>query len=590
MMCPSCQTVLEDGARFCGGCGSRMDAPPPAAPAAPAQDLNATMISGPPPSMTVGAPGSPPPVLSGRMPLVQGASSAGAIPKTPGQPDDVPTVALRQAIAMQGSSIPPPSAGGKMPAYASAVRPAGAPPNVSAAATAQTLPGSLGQIPMPPAGVAPVAGPGGSQPGSPIGNAPPPTGHAAPKTGPASLPPRGASMPPGGGPHPLRSTGDPFIGQTLNGRYLIDSKIGEGGFGAVYRGRQVQAGQVGREVALKVLHPDMARDPNVLARFRREGQVACDLRDAHTITTYDFDQTPEGILYIAMELLRGRSLHEILHTEAPVAWHRVLSILEQMSTSLAEAHGKGIVHRDIKPENIYLEERPGAPDFVKILDFGIAKIVRGDGQTDPSMQLTATGQTLGTLEYMSPEQLMGKPLDGRSDIYAVGVLAYELLAGRLPFPEVSKGPAALIAAQLRKVPDPPSKARPDARIAPGADAIVLKMLEKDKTKRFVDANDMRLAVLEVLRAGGNVPAGLAAGPQGQGHQQQPVAGTPQPQQAQAHGAGGGHHVQMSASAAAPDSTHAALRAAGGGSKLWLWVVLAGIAIGGIVGGVIAFTR
>src|SRR5262249_53738696 len=153
-------------------------------------------------------------------------------------------------------------------------------------------------------------------------------------------------------------------------------KLGQGGFGAVYRGRQTV---VGREVALKVLHPDMARDANLLARFRREGAVACNLRDAHTITTYDFDQTPEGVLYIAMELLKGRSLHDVFQDEAPLAWLRVFHILEQMCSSLGEAHRQGIVHRDIKPENVYLEDRPGHADYVKVLDFGIAKIVGGDG-------------------------------------------------------------------------------------------------------------------------------------------------------------------------------------------------------------------
>ena len=124
----------------------------------------------------------------------------------------------------------------------------------------------------------------------------------------------------------------------------------------------------------------------------------------------------------------------------------MFKILGEMCSSLDEAHKQGIVHRDLKPENIYLEKRPQHPEFVKILDFGIAKVMKGDGSVDPhAPQLTATGQTLGTLEYMSPEQLMGKQLDGRSDIYALGVLAYELITGRLPFPD-AKGPAGLITA------------------------------------------------------------------------------------------------------------------------------------------------
>jgi serine/threonine-protein kinase len=235
--------------------------------------------------------------------------------------------------------------------------------------------------------------------------------------------------------------------------------------------------------------------------------VACSLKDAHTITTYDFGQTPEGMLYIAMELLTGRSLHDIFHDEAPLAWARVLKVLEQMCSSLGEAHAQGIVHRDLKPENIFLESRPGNAEFVKILDFGIAKIVGGEmGSQSP--QLTATGQTLGTLEYMSPEQLMGKPLDGRSDVYALGVLGYELCTGRLPFPD-AVGPAALIAAQLKKTPEPPSVAKPGQQIPPGVDRVILKMLEKSKDKRHADVNDLANEIRQLLATGGGVAATAA---------------------------------------------------------------------------------
>src|SRR5437868_52408 len=245
-----------------------------------------------------------------------------------------------------------------------------------------------------------------------------------------------------------------YINQVLNNRFKVESKIGEGGFGAVYRGVQLATG---RKVALKLLHPDMTEDANLVARFRREGLVLCNLRDAHTITTYDFDQTPSGTLFIAMELLEGKSLHQVFHEQAPLEWKRVFKILTEMCSSLAEAHAQGIVHRDLKLENIYLEARPGNPEFVKILDFGIAKVMRGDSIDLQSPQLTATGQTLATLVYMSPEQLMGKQLHGRSDVYALGVVAYEMITGRLPFPD-AKGPAGLITAQLKQTPMPPSQA------------------------------------------------------------------------------------------------------------------------------------
>jgi serine/threonine-protein kinase len=330
---------------------------------------------------------------------------------------------------------------------------------------------------------------------APVGSAPPRV--ATPPAGIAKTP-----QPPQGGPQktqaraaPRRGKGDDIYLETvLNNRFKVESKIGEGGFGAVYRGVQLATG---RKVALKLLHPEMTKDENLVARFRREGMVLCNLRDAHTITTYDFDQTPDGTLYIAMELLEGKSLHQVFHEQAPLEWKRMFKILIEMCSSLAEAHAQGIVHRDLKPENVYLESRPGNPEFVKILDFGIAKVMRGDSIDPQSPQLTATGQTLGTLEYMSPEQLMGKPLDGRSDVYALGVVAYEMITGRLPFPD-AKGPAGLITAQLKQTPQPPSQANPKANLPAMADRAILKCLEKDKNNRYPDVTQYSHALQEVL--------------------------------------------------------------------------------------------
>ena len=286
---------------------------------------------------------------------------------------------------------------------------------------------------------------------------------------------------------------DPYVGMVLKGRFSVSEKIGEGGFGSVYRGIQLATG---RDVAIKLLHPETTRDGNVLARFRREGQVLCALRDAHTVTTYDFDQTDEGTLFIAMELLVGRSLHDVFHDEAPIEPVRMLRILAQICSSLHEAHERGIVHRDLKPENIFLEPRPGDPEFVKILDFGVAKLVRGDG-LGGSAQLTATGQTLGTLEYMSPEQLMGKSLDGRSDIYTLGVVCYELLSGRLPFPQATEA-AALVSAQLRDQPKAPSKVLRGADFPPSVDELVLRMLAKHRDDRPQDVQEIQLICHRLL--------------------------------------------------------------------------------------------
>ncbi len=418
-------------------------------------------------------------------------------------------------------------------------------------------------------------------------------------------------------PLPIKKpAGDPFVGITLNGRFKVEAKLGEGGFGAVYRGVQMPSG---RKVAIKLLHPEMTRDENLLARFKREGLVLCNLRDAHTITTYEFDQTPDGTLYIAMELLEGRSLHQVFHDEAPIAWQRAMTVLQQMCSSLGEAHAQGIVHRDLKPENVYLEKRGNTPEFVKILDFGIAKVMRGEGSVDPhAPQLTATGQTLGTLEYMSPEQLMGKQLDGRSDIYALGVLAYELSTGRLPFPD-AKGPAGLITAQLKQTPKAPSQVNPAGNIPAGVDRILLKCLEKDKNNRFPDVHTLARAVADCMAAGGQwgsdpVPAaaankpgmetrkgelgpGMVGPPPAMPGQPAPMpAPMPMPAPAPAP-MPAPMPMPMPAPAPAPvaaasmsaPSTEVALRAAKGGNRTWLWLVVGLIVLGGAVGAVLALT-
>ena len=293
---------------------------------------------------------------------------------------------------------------------------------------------------------------------------------------------------------PVRPAAQPLenlIGRTLNHRYLVEDKIGEGGFGAVFRGKQIATG---REVALKILHPHNVADQTIVARFRREAEACSKLRDTHTVTTYDFDETPDGILYLAMELLRGQSLHQVQKTNGPLGIPRVLKIIDQVAASLAEAHANGIVHRDMKPENVFIETREG-DDHVKVLDFGIAKVV-GDERTVPA--LTAVGQTLGTLEFMSPEQLRGQKLDGRSDIYALGMMSYEMLTGALPFAS-AKSPIDIINFHMRQEPPAPSTLNAKVVIPPAVDAIILKMVAKERDKRFADAAALREEIARTRR-------------------------------------------------------------------------------------------
>jgi serine/threonine-protein kinase len=297
----------------------------------------------------------------------------------------------------------------------------------------------------------------------------------SPPPGLAALPLPGVAQ--GGGVRPAARPPESFVGRTLNHRYVVEDKIGEGGFGAVFRGKQIATG---REVALKILHPHNSGDPTIVARFRREAEACSKLRDPHTVTTYDFDETEDGILFLAMELLRGRSLHQLQRSEGPFPFERVLDILDQVSESLGEAHQNGIVHRDMKPENVIIETRAGH-DYVKVLDFGIAKMISGDREVQA---LTAVGQTLGTLEFMSPEQLRGIKLDGRSDIYALGMMAYEMLTGELPFKN-AKTPIEIINFHMKDTPPAPSKMRPD-----------LKMVAKSRDSRYADTAALRAGIDE----------------------------------------------------------------------------------------------
>jgi serine/threonine-protein kinase len=223
---------------------------------------------------------------------------------------------------------------------------------------------------------------------------------------------------------------DPFVGQILMGKYKVVRLLGEGGMGAVYEGEQA-LGTTTRKVAVKTLHAHLSKDPKIQARFQREVGTLAGLQHPNTIQVFDFDKTPDGILYIVMEFLQGKSLADALEKEGAMQPERAANIIRQVCGSLEEAHQSDIVHRDLKPDNIVLIERAGQKDFVKVLDFGIAK--RSKEEDKQEQKLTQQGMVLGTPPYMSPEQFTGQPIDRRSDIYSLGVMAYEMLTGRLPF-------------------------------------------------------------------------------------------------------------------------------------------------------------
>jgi eukaryotic-like serine/threonine-protein kinase len=270
---------------------------------------------------------------------------------------------------------------------------------------------------------------------------------------------------------------DAFIGQIVGGRYKIIRLLGEGGMGAVYLGEQNIGGTM-RKVAIKTLHQHLSSDPKIKQRFERECATVAELQHPNTIQLYDYGTTEDGILYMVMEFVQGESLASILEKRGTIDAPRTQHILQQICDALGEAHALGIVHRDLKPDNIVLTER--AKDWVKVLDFGIAK--RSETPDRAEQKLTQQGTVLGTPPYMSPEQFTGKPIDARSDIYSIGVMAYEMLSGTLPFSATTPWEWA---AQHMTVPPTPLATTPSGvPLPPAMTQAIMRSLAKDPEQRF----------------------------------------------------------------------------------------------------------
>jgi serine/threonine protein kinase len=275
-----------------------------------------------------------------------------------------------------------------------------------------------------------------------------------------------------------------MVGRTINDAYLVQERIGAGGMGHVYRAIQIN---LGRPVALKLLRPGLASEATVVQRFHREARACSRLHHPNVIQVLDFGQTEDGRLFIVMEYVPGCSLLDVLHHESPLAEPRAVHLAAQILSALAEAHREGIVHRDLKPDNVMVESRSDEPEFVKVLDFGIAKL--RDPNADDG-RLTGTGVICGTPNYMSPEQASLSPTDARSDLYSVGVILFEMLTGRLPFQAAT--PAAMAQAHAAEPPPPMSERCPLGHfVSPALEALVLKALEKDPVHRFQTAEEMR---------------------------------------------------------------------------------------------------
>jgi serine/threonine-protein kinase len=282
---------------------------------------------------------------------------------------------------------------------------------------------------------------------------------------------------------------DPLIGMVLGDRFEVMHKIGEGGMGAVYKAMQKG---IGREVAVKVLLGDVARNKTLVRRFHLEALAISKLKHPNTIQIFDFGETDEGLLYIAMELLEGSTLQSLLEFEEVLSVQRAIRIARQMAQSLREAHGKEIVHRDLKPDNVFLTSVGEESDFVKVLDFGVAKLKEQDKK---GATVTKTGTIFGTPRYMSPEQAKGKTVDARGDLYAIGIMLYEMVMGYVPFE--SDNHLGVLILHVQKAPATFQEMRPDIIVPPKLEALVFKLLAKDPDHRYQTAEALIRALEQV---------------------------------------------------------------------------------------------
>ena len=283
------------------------------------------------------------------------------------------------------------------------------------------------------------------------------------------------------------SPADLSPGTVLKGCYRIERRLGAGGMGTVYLARHLE---IDKRVAIKILGPESVHRPQLRERFLREARATASIDHEHVIAIHDYGTAPSGVVFFVMEYLQGVDLSELIRHHAPLPWPRARDLALQICGALAAAHDKGVVHRDMKPANIFRIDRSGA-EFIKVLDFGLAKVIRPEKSLGEG--LTHTGMLFGTPEYMSPEQAQGDKHDHRVDIYALGVILFEMLTGRLPFQaETFMG---LLNQHMFDPPPRPSDVAPRANIPPAAEAVILKALQKDPDLRFQSMTAMAEALV-----------------------------------------------------------------------------------------------
>jgi serine/threonine-protein kinase len=286
---------------------------------------------------------------------------------------------------------------------------------------------------------------------------------------------------------------DPYVGkEILSGQFRVLERIGSGGMGAVYKAQQPS---MDRFVAVKILHAKFTNRKDLVSRFRREARAMSHLTHPNTAKVFLYGQLDDGSCYIVMEHLEGKNLGQIVRQEGPMEPTRAIGILLQACAALDEAHQKGIVHRDLKPENIFLCNMGGIRDYVKVLDFGLAKVTEREMRPG-SMILTQEGMVFGTPEFMSPEQAQGKVLDARSDIYSLAVILYELLTGKLPFD--ARTPMEYVTLHVQATPIPLAQRSPSRSFPTGLQQVMDRAMAKQPEERFQTAAEFAQALKALL--------------------------------------------------------------------------------------------
>ncbi len=319
----------------------------------------------------------------------------------------------------------------------------------------------------------------------------------------------------GSATEPAAPSAEALVGTTISQRYKVESLLGAGGMGAVYL---VQHTHMRKRFALKMLHSETSKNPEIVARFEREAMAAANVDHPNVAVASDFGRAENGAFFLVLEYLEGKTLHHAMNA-GPLGTQRVLHIARQIAGALERAHSLSIVHRDLKPENIMLVSRQGDADFVKVLDFGLAKVVAqslpaSDGKAGPA--LTKHGQIFGTPKYMAPEQCVSGPTDGRTDLYALGLIMYEALTGRHPFD--GRNAISWIGHQL-STPVPAMRVRaPEVQVPDAVEAVIRRLTEKEPEQRYESATELlrvlaALSVEQPAALAASVPASVSAIPQ-----------------------------------------------------------------------------